>query len=48
MLAMTRYKLWVCSAHGGAAAVARMKRRKAIRGAVKAKDVRTSRRPREL
>jgi hypothetical protein len=44
MLAMTRYNLWVCSAHGGAAAVARMKARKAIRGAVKANHIRTSRR----
>jgi hypothetical protein len=48
MLAMTRYNLWVCSAHGGAAAVARMKRRKAIRGALKAKDVNTSPRTRGL
>ena len=30
MLAMTRYGLWVCGAHGSYAAVARMKRRKAI------------------
>jgi hypothetical protein len=30
MLAMTRYGLWVCGAHGGYAAVARMKRRRAM------------------
>jgi hypothetical protein len=30
MLAMTRYGLWVCGAHGGYAAVARMKVRKAM------------------
>src|SRR5262245_36934444 len=37
MLAMTRYKLLVCSAHGGEAAVARMERRKAILNVPKAK-----------
>lgn len=30
VLAMTRYGLWVRGVHGGCAAVARMKRRKAI------------------
>jgi hypothetical protein len=31
MLAMTSHRLMVCSAHGGAAAVARMRARKAMR-----------------
>ena len=30
MLAMTKYRLWVCGAHGGYAAVARMRARKAM------------------
>ena len=30
MLAMTKYRLFVCGAHGGYAAVARIKRRKAM------------------
>ncbi|MBB4377062.1 hypothetical protein GGD61_001696 [Bradyrhizobium sp. SBR1B] len=30
MLAMAWYGLWVCGAHGGYAAVARMKRRRAV------------------